>query len=280
MSISKTRTLVITAVSTLALVATTAQAGHYYESVTLTRGAGPNSEQKVRGWVEGDNARVEFVTGDRSGHFAQGNYLVTTDGGENVYLVNPGDETYGAFNLDEMMAVLGQTMEMMEKMGGMVTMEFTDASNELVLEEAGETILGHGTTHYRFKSGYTMSMGIMGMKRDTRNESTTDIWATDELDASGFGVWLRPGQQMKTGNDDIDQILGQKLQTIEGYPLKMVVESTSAGAGNSGKTTTTMDVTTLREESVDASQFTWPDHYTEIEIIPDVQQAMRDANKR
>ncbi len=259
----------------LTLLSITAHAGYYYESVTETRGAGPNQGQEVKGWVEGESARVEFVTGDRDGPFARGNYLVTTDGGDNVYLINPGEETWAPFNLDEMMATLGQAMEMIEQMGDMVKIDFKDASSELLLEEPGEAILGHDTTHYRFKSGYTMVMGIMGMNRETRNESVVDIWSTDDLDASGFGVWLRPGQQMKTGNDTIDEILGQKVGMIEGYPLKMVMESSSAGAGS---TTTNMDVTTLREESVDDALFTWPDHYTETEIVPDFKKAMRDAN--
>lgn len=282
MSITMTRKLVRTAIFSLllTLVSITAQAGYYYESTTTTKGAGPNSEQKVKGWVDGDSARVEFVTGDRNGHFAKGNYLVTTDGGENVYLINPGEKTYGAFNLEEMMATLGQAMDMMGKMGDMVKMEFSDASSEKLLEEPGEAILGLDTTHYRFKSGYTMSMGIMGIRRESRNESLVDIWTTDELDAVGFGVWLKPGRQMKTGNEELDKIMGQQMGMLQGYPLKMVMESSSSGAMSSGSTITTMDVTTLREEAVDGSQFTWPDSYTEIEIVPDIQKAMGNARKK
>jgi hypothetical protein len=239
-----------------------------------------SSTQTVKAWVEGDQARIEFASGEKKGYFADGNYLVTTDGGENVYLVNPKDETYGRFNLDEMMATVGQAMNMLEEMGDMVKIEITDSTSEKLLEEPGESILGHDTTHYRYKSGYTMNMKLMGMNRQNRNDTVMDIWSTDALDAQGFGVWLRPDRQMKTGNEGLDEMMAQQFGQIQGFPLKMTMEMTSTNKKGKGQTSTnTMEVTVLREESIADSQFTWPDNYTEIEILPDVEQQMKDAKK-
>ena len=39
-----------------------------------------------------------------------------------------------------------------------------------------------------------------------------------------------------------------------------------------------MEVTTLREESISDSQFTWPDHYTETEVIPDIEQTVKKSD--
>ncbi len=266
----------------LALTASVAAAGHYYESVTENNMAGKRKSdvQKVRAWVEGDSARVEFVSGEKKGYFADGNYLVTTDAGDNVYLVNPKDETYALFNLDEMMAAVGQMMNMMEEMGDMVKIEITDTASEKILEESGESILGHATTHYRYNSGYTMVISVMGMKRQNRSDTVMDIWSTDALDARGFGVWLRPDRQMKTGNEGLDEMMAQQFGQIQGFPLKMVMEMTMTNKKGKGETsTTTMEVTALREESVPDSQFTWPDHYTETEVVPDIEKAMRDSKK-
>ncbi len=276
-----TRLFATTVISTcLLLMASLASAGYYYESVTEGRSAGQRQSdtQKVKAWVEGDNARIEFASGEKKGWFADGNYLVTTDGGDNVYLVNTNDETYAPFNLDEMMATLGQTMNMLEEMGGMVKMEFTDATTEKLLEEPGDSILGHSTTHYRYKSGYTMNMTMMGMKRQSRNETVMDIWSTDDLEARGFGVWLKPDRQMKTGNEGLDEMMAQKFGQIQGFPLKMVMEMTSTNKkGKEQTSTTTMAVTILREESVADDKFDWPDHYTETEVLPDVDAAMQNA---
>ena len=267
----------------LLLSASVASAGHYYESVTENNMAGKRKShvQEVKAWVEGDSARVEFLSGEKKGYFADGNFLVTTDAGDNVYLVNPKDETYGRFNLDEMMASVGQMMNMLEEMGDMVKIEITDTTSEKILEEPGETILGHTTTHYRYNSGYTMNMSMMGMKRQNRNDTVMDIWSTDAFDAPGFGVWLRPDRQMKTGNEDLDEMMAQQFGQIQGFPLKMVMEMTSSNKKGKGQTSkTTMEVTVLREESVSDSQFTWPDHYTEIEILPDIEEEMENAKKR
>lgn len=270
------------AMTCLLFFAPAASAGHYYESVTQNNMAGNKKSdvQKVKAWVEGDGARVEFVSGEKNGLFADGNYLVTTDAGDNIYLVNPADETYARFNLDEMMATVGQMMNMLEEAGDMVKIEITDTKSEKILEEPGGSILGHATTHYRYESGYTMIMSVMSMKRQNRNDTVMDIWSTDALDARGFGVWLRPDRQMKTGNEGLDEMMAQQFGQIQGFPLKMVMETTMANKKGKGKTsTTTMEVTVLREESVPDSRFTWPDHYTETEVLPDVEKAMKDAKK-
>ena len=59
----------------LVLTASVAGAGYYYESVTDGRSPGQKkgTYQKVKAWVEGDNARIEFASGDKKGLFADGN---------------------------------------------------------------------------------------------------------------------------------------------------------------------------------------------------------------
>jgi hypothetical protein len=282
----KTRRKLI-ALSTLALLVTLmvpglATAGHYYESTSTMGGQGKrgSDQQVVKAWVEGDSARVEFHSGDKKGMFADGNYLVTTDGGENVYMVMPKDETYGSFSLDEMMATLGSAMNMLENMGGMVKMEFTDVSSEKLSEEPGPSIHGHSTTHSRFKSGYTMNMAMMGMKQSNKVEMIQDIWSTTALDAPGFGLWLRPDRGMKTGNEGLDGLMNQEFSKIQGFPLKMVMESkTTNKKGKTQTSTTTSEVTVLREESIAGDKFEWPSHYTETEIIPDI-EAMQAGNQK
>lgn len=267
--------------STLALMSALlfpalATAGHYYEAVTTSDTGQKKKQQEVmqvRAWVDGEAAKVEFVTGEKEGPFSSGSYLVTKDGGETVYLVNPKDETYGSFDMEAMMAAAGQAMNALSQMGGMVKMEFTDVSSEMLSEEAGGTVLGHDTTHYRWKSGYTMRMKMMGMKQENRVETIQDVWSTDELDARGFGVWMRPDRTLKTGNEEFDKLISSQVATVKGFPLKTVNISTTTGKkGKTMQTTSTTEVTTLREESITGSTFGWPDHYTEVEILPEMPQ--------
>lgn len=267
---------------TLAIVLLTSAmasaSGYYYEFVggeqaqQQKKKKAQGSEMHVKGWVDGDNTRVEFYSGEKNSLFADGNYLVTTDGGETVYLVNPKDKTYGEFDMEQMMAMMGQAMAMMEQMGGMFKMEFENVRNEKVLEEPGGSLLGRSTTHYRFNSGYTMSIKMMGMKQQTTVDSVQDIWATSDFDARGFGVWLRPDRNMKTGNEEFDKLINTELGKLEGFPLKTVVVSTTTNKkGKSTQQTYTNEVTVLREESIPGSTFEWPSDYTETEIIPDME---------
>jgi len=167
---------------------------------------------------------------------------------------------------------MGQVMNMMEQMGGMMKMEFSDVSSEKLLEESGESILGHSTTHHRYKSRYTMTMKMMGMKQQNTTETVQDIWSTDDFDARGFGVWLRPDRRMQTGNQELDKLINQEMAKIEGFPLKMVSEMTTTNKkGKTQKSTSHTEVTVLREESIAGSHFEWPSHYTETQIIPEMQ---------
>jgi hypothetical protein len=260
----------------LLLAASFAAAGHYYEAVTshqMEDAKGPDT-MTVKAWVDGDNARIEFVTSEKKGWMANGNYLVTTDAGENVYLVDPKEETYARFSFEEMMATLGQAMSMMEQMGGMMKLEFTDVSTEKLLEEPGGSILGHPTTHLRYQTSYTMVMNMMGIKQQNRTEMIQDLWMTDELEARGFGVWLRPDRGLQTGNEGLDELMDQEMSKVTGFPLKTSTRSTVTNKKGESQTSSSLtEVTVLREESIDGDVFSWPPSYTETQLLPDMESA-------
>jgi hypothetical protein len=261
------------------LTAAMAEAGgYYYEFVSYGKSQQQmmeeqedGQEMRVKGWVDGDSARVEFYPGETIGPFGQGTYLITTDGGETVYLINPQNETYAEFEMEQMMAMMGQVTQMMGQMGGMFKIRFENVHSEKVLEEPGGQLLGRSTTHYRINSGYTTSIKLMGMKQQNTVESVQDIWTTSDFDARGFGVWLRPDRNMKTGNEEFDKLINTELAELEGVPLKTVVVSTTTSTqGVASEQTFTNEVTELREESVPASKFEWPSDYTETQFIPEM----------
>jgi hypothetical protein len=254
----------------LLVVASVAQAGQYYEAVTSNMMEGERNADimTVNSWVDGDKSRVEFVTGSDKGFMADGNYLVSVDGGENTYLVDPGEKTYSRFNLDEMMAGVGQAMKAMESMGGMVKMEFRDVSTSKLLEEPGGEIMGYATTHYRFTSHYVMEMKIMGMGQTTTTDTIQDLWVTDKLDARGFGTWLRPSRGMQTGNEGMDKLFKQEMSKLKGFPLKSNTQSTMVDKkGKQQNNSSSTIVTVLREEDIPAGKFEWPSDYQETALI-------------
>jgi len=257
----------------LLLVASVAQAGQYYEAVTSNTMEGDKNgdTMTVHSWVDGDKSRVEFISGEKDGWMAGGNYLVTVDGGENSYLVNPKEKTYARFSFEEMMAGLGQAMKAMESMGGMVKMDFKDVSSTKLVEEPGGELMGYATTHYRFKSHYVMEMSIMGMGQTNTNDTIQDLWITDELDAKGFAMWLRPDRGMQTGNEGLDKLFNQEMGKLNGFPLKATTQTTMVDKkGKQHNSSSSTIVTVMREESISADKFEWPSDYQETSLIPDM----------
>ena len=176
---------------------------YYYEADTTNRAPGlgrGGQVMRVSASVDGANARVEFIESDDDSLFAEGGYLLTNDGGGTVYLVNPAEQEYMTFDLD---ALFGLAGSLMSAMGGVMDMSFEDVTTEQLEQEPGGELLGYPTTHYVYRSAYTMIITVMGFRRTMRTESTTEIWCTDQLSAAGFRVWLRP-DRMRTGNEELD----------------------------------------------------------------------------
>jgi hypothetical protein len=264
------------------MAASFAQAGQYYEAVTTNtmQGSKNGDTTTVHSWVDGDKSRVEFNTGEKDGWMSDGNYLVTVDGGENTYLVDPDEKTYARFSFEEMMAGLGQAMKALEGMGGMVKMDFTDVSTEKLLEEPGGDLLGYPTTHYRFSSHYVMEMSIMGMGQSNTNDTIQDIWSTDKLDARGFAMWLRPDRGMHTGNEGLDKMFNQEMSKLKGFPLKMTTQTTTTDKkGKKQQSSSSTIVTVLRDEDIPADKFEWPSDYTETSLMPDMSGENEDGEK-
>ncbi|MBN1238756.1 MAG: hypothetical protein JXB36_09645, partial [Gammaproteobacteria bacterium] len=231
------------------------QAAWYYEATTTAEGQGaPGGASSVRAWVDGANARIEMTEGGQSGFLEAGTYLLTHDGGDTLYVVDPSDRTISEIDLAQIFQMAGNMAAMT---GGMVDMQFKDFTSEQLAQEPGEDVLGYPTTRYRFRTGYTMSIGVLGMTRENRNETEHDVLCTDAIDAAGFGVWLRP-DRFRTGNEDMDRMIEQQLD-LDCVPLRnRAVTTVVDGRGRESTVTTTTEVTALREEDAPAEAFVLP----------------------
>ncbi len=241
----------------LILAALLAQAslagGLVYEATNTTDGAGGEAASwKVRGFVDGVKAKVEFL---ESGNpmMPAGSYMLTTDGGKTVFLVNPSERSYSRFDLD---ALLQTANQMLENTGGLLDFTFANPTVEQLEERSGESMLGRSTTYYRYRTSYDMNMKVLGMKRSNNFVAEQEIWSTEIAGAEGFGVWLRK-EPVKVGDTGLDNLIATEMAKIKGFPLKTVTVTTSTAAkkGNQSTTTTRMDVTGLREQNIDDS--TW-----------------------
>lgn len=253
-------TLALLLVAACVLAAVPARAGIYYQAVTTEEGG--KTQTRVKAWVEGAKAKVEL---EEAGPGLQdGSYLLTTDGGRTLYLVNPKEKTYSRWDLDAMFQTFNQVME---SMGPMMNMSIDNPEVEKVGEEAGGTVVGLPTTRYRYRSSYELNLKVMGMKRSSRVQMDQEIWATQAVSAPGLGVWLRPDRP--TGFEGLDELLEAEMGKLEGFPLKVVTETTTTNKkGKSRTTRSTMEVTTLEQDrDLEDGTFEIPEGYTE-EAMP------------
>jgi len=239
-------------------------AGVHYTAVTTTEGDNANQRTAVEGWVDGESAKVVF-TDSGNPTMKQGQYILTTDGGQTLFLVDPKEKTYAEWDLEAMLATLGS---MMESLGPIVNFEIDNVSVEELGDEAGPEILGLPTRHHSYRTTYDMKIKVMGMGRANHVESDQEVWSTTAIDDDAMTVWLRKAPT--TGFGELDELMQAEMGKINGFPLKSVTRSTTTGKKGKRSTTTVMttEVTELdRSASIPASTFEIPEGYTRSEAM-------------
>jgi hypothetical protein len=265
-NLKKTSSIVVGAA--LFVAAIPAFAGIHYKATTKAEGPrGRDSEVQVEGWVSGEKARVEFKDSTSPNPVMQkGTYLLTQDGGKTVYLVNPEDKTYAVMDLSAMLGTMGAVMN---GMGPLLKIQFSEPQVEKVLDEDGGKVAGVPAHHTKYRTSYTTTVKVLGMGRSSAVVSEQDFWTSTKLVDPGMGVWLR-AQPPRTGNADFDRLLTAERYKLQGYPLKMVTVTTNTDS-KSGKATTshsTMEVTQLETgATMPAGSFELPAGYKETQMV-------------
>jgi hypothetical protein len=245
----------------LILTAVSASAGVVFSARTTSEGGRGAQMQAavVKGWASGDKAKVEFEeSGNRM--MAKGFYMITKDSGKAVFMVNPKDRTYSRWDLDQMMGMAGGAMKMMN-------MTISDPQVEKLGEDSGGLVVGLPTTHYRFRTSYTMAMNFMGMHRVTKIVEEQEIWATTKLAEAALGIWLRKAPP-KFGDEGFDKLVKAEMGKIQGFPLKRKsVRTSTDDKGKTEVTTTLMEVTDLQMVPVPDATFEIPSDYKETSMM-------------
>ena len=271
------RRLVLSLTAALLLAAVPCSAGIHYKSTTKTWSEGEraharNSDIQAEGWVAGEKAKVAFLESNGNPVAQQGTYILTKDGGKTLYLVNPQDKTYAQWDLQGMLGMAGAVMN---GMGPLLKIQFSDPKTEKLAEDDGGLVAGVPTRHYRYRTSYTMTVKVLGMGNTANVVSEQDIWAATKATDAGLGVWLR-AEPARTGNKEFDKLLTSSAAKFQGFPLKVVTVSASTQQKGNKQTVThsTMEVTQLdANASVPASTFEIPAGYKETQIAPTQQGA-------
>jgi hypothetical protein len=245
------------------LVALPATAGVSFTTTVHGEGArgADMNDMTIKVQVSGDRARGD-ITASKSPFFGPGCYEITRDGGATILLVNPKEKTY--FDATSMLRGAAGAMS---AMGGMMKMEVSDVKVEKLLEEDGGEVAGQPTTHYRFKTNYTMAMKMAFVNNVSHIEIIEDMWSTTALSEAGMG--LTQGRGMKLGDESFDKLIEAERSKIKGFPLKVVSVTTSESKGKIDRRTMTREVADIKTGvAVPDSAFTMPPGYEERSPLP------------
>jgi len=248
----------------LLLAASPAWAGIHYKASTRTHdGVGKGSEIQVEAWAAGDKARIEFldVTGGAAPFARKGGYLLTRNGGKDLYLIDPEEKTYAKWSVDGMVAMVGS---LMNGLGPLLKIEFGEPKVEKRLDEDGGEVAGHATRHVQYRTRYSMKVRVIGISSSSEVTSDEDFWLATNWSDPGLRVWLR-ADPPRTGNAPFDKRVAAEREKVEGVPLRSVAVTTTTQTKGSRQTVTraTTEVTELKSASVPDSMFEIPAGYSE-----------------
>jgi hypothetical protein len=219
---------------------------------------------------EAEKARVEFTEGH--GPVAgEGGYLLTKDAGKTFYMVSPKEKTYTKWDMEAMMGLAGA-------MGGMMKMQISDPKVEMLLDEAGEAILGYPTRHYKFRTAYRMSMSVMGFKNEMTITREEESWTTTRLDISALGAWF--SKMPQTQNPEMDKLIQAEKGKMKGLPLKtLAVQTTTDSQGKTTVTKSSMSVTEIKKIGSGDVAFDIPETYKEVSLFQAAGQEEESGEK-
>jgi hypothetical protein len=208
--------------------------------------------------ADADKARIDFIEGHAPGGGKDG-YLITKDAGKSFTMVSPKDKTYMKWDMDAMMGMAGA-------MGNMMKMQVSNPKVEKLLDEAGESLLGYPTRHYKTRTAYHMSMTVMGFKNEMDIVKEDESWTTPKLDISTLGAWFN--QMPKTQNEELDKLVQAEKGKMTGMPLKMLsVQTSTDSQGKASVTRSSMVVTDIKKIGASEVSVEIPEDYKELDLL-------------
>ncbi len=213
----------------------------------------------VRALVSGSRAKVTFLQSG-SQIAATGDYMLSPDQGNTLYMVTPGTRTYTRYDTRTMLSGMGQ---MVQGMRGMMKVTFESPKVEKILDEDGGMIAGLPTRHYRYRTSYVVSMHVTGDKKAT-TEIEEDIWTTTHLTDPALAIWLKKGPAA-TGDAQLDAMIKAEMDKVQGFPLRRItVTHMHDATGAEHDSRVEMQVTSVKRMPIAASEFVIPKSYKEV----------------
>jgi hypothetical protein len=254
--------------------------GMTYEFIMKSQNTQTGNKESVtlrgRGTYAGDDAKLEILeaassTGGAETFGGKGTYFIVKGGGKEMFLVNPKEKTYMKWDIANMFAGMSKVVN---AVGGLVKMQMSDIKIESHDLGAGETVQGHPTRHVQLVQNYTMSMSVLGRKKTSRSETTTDYYFAPNLRIANPFVSNSEQMAMMSqldmfNNPDYKTQMSAAMARMpkNGVPLKTVTKTvTTDEKGKQETNVATMEMVNFKPSNVPASAFVIPSDYQGVEM--------------
>ncbi|MEP6508821.1 MAG: hypothetical protein ABJC63_11395 [Gemmatimonadales bacterium] len=251
--------------------------GMTYDFVMKTQSTRTGNKETVtmsgHGAYSGDQARIEISDAGPAGaggmFGGKGSYFIVKGGGKEMFLVDPSQKQYMAWDIAGM---LGGMSKMMGAMGGMVKMQMSDIHIDAQDMGAGESVQGYPTRHMRMVQNYVMTATVFGRSSKTTTATTTDYYVSPTLRIAN--PFVSNSQQMAMASDLFNnpdfktQMMAAMAKMPKGgVPLKTITTAVSTDSkGKQETTVSTMEMLNMHGGSVPASVFAIPRDYALVQM--------------
>ncbi len=259
--------------------ASLASAGVQYVQVNSGGAEGGSTTSEIM--LEGDKFKSVFVATDIP-MMSSGLYVLAT-GPNDIYMVNPATHNYSRMSSKDMQK-MGQDAQLMAGPGGdLMKAEYQDFKVIKEFDEAGPTIVGLSTRHYRYSISYKEISQLPGvpMQMTMNVEEVNEFWASKEFAIAAPDASKDPTTGGGAASDESNiQLQEAERQMAEhGFVLKRVVTHKTSMGGmmaamtmgmgmGGGAQESSMEVTSLDRNAIfPAGTFDLPKDFTEVDMM-------------
>jgi hypothetical protein len=244
---------------------------------TYTFRVSPDSGEATTGTVQvsGDRARIDMA--EARGVGQSGDYLLLTDNGRTVTIVNPREREYSVTDAASFERIVATVMQALDL--ATIDAKLSDAHVSGARLGPGDTIAGHPTERYRLKQEYSVRVGAFGFKGDPEYHVVmTEYWVAPSLRLMRNPVIeMLSTTQTALAQQDRDFVrrsTAARDRLFSGTPLRIIVVAGTADEAGAVKpksgarpraSTTTIEVSDVRSADVDHSRLEVPQGYRERE---------------
>jgi len=257
----------IETVFAVAAIAASAHAAVTYNFASVSSGM---HETTVAGTATTDRGRMRIDITRGDGAVLRDNMIaLSIRDGRALRVIDPASRTYYDVDLEQLLGGVGA---MVKQLKGLVTVRVENVTVNAQDAGDGGAIEGFTTRRSLIECEYDLILDAFGQKSTIHVATNVESWLTQALpDAAVFQ--LNGG---KSGIDDIDKLIEAQSGAAKGFPLKQITKLRA----NEISSVTTMTVSDVRREDVDASRFKTPRGYRRLSGVRASSRAIVDGGSR